>query len=193
MLKTISINDKLIQRIVSDELANGLLNAFGFEEARECIKLTSEHYRRIEEIFKWYKDVDPEAGFYVRTNARIKDIAERIEKLYLKFIDEENEYDLDESDVYILKAIMSSSYSDCIASVVQERSRDYGGISIHDELYIKRWLLQKYEKKSNADPDFKEEYLKEEYIEDRFFDLILFPYINLDDIASIIHDNGLKK
>ena len=184
MLKITSIDDKTIQRIVSDELASGLLSAFDFEAAKERIKLTQNHYKHIKEIFEWYEEDDPEAELYVQTDSQIKNIAKHIEKLYVEFLDEKKEYALDDFEKYILKVTMASSYSDRPDYVIDERIRKSGGISIRDELHIKEWLAQDYDKRSNSNPNFKKKHSKKAYIKDQFYNLTLFPYIDIEELAS---------
>ena len=129
-------DDRVIQRIVSNEVARGFLRCLGIFHAVEKIEITDDVVSHLWEAFE--NHVENTGGeLKVAKDAMETLIAPKVVRMYEELIDEEYEYTFDEFGEYIMALFIEYS-GDIFESFWCQPS-------IKDELYLRKFFEQEYE------------------------------------------------
>ena len=129
-------DDRVIQRIVSNEVARGFLRCLGIFHAVEKIEITDEVVTHLWETFE--NHVENTGGeLKVAKDAMETLVAPKVARMYEELIDEEYEYTFDEFGEYIMALFIEYSEDMFESFWCQPR--------IMEELYIRKFFEKEYE------------------------------------------------
>ena len=128
--------DKVIQRIVSNEVARGFLRCLGIFHAVEKVEITEDVVSHLWDAFENHAE-NIDGQIKVTEDAMETLVAPKVARMYEELIDEEHEYTFDEFGEYIMALFIEYS---------REMFESYGcQLSIKDELYLRKFFEQEYE------------------------------------------------
>ncbi len=180
----------VIQRVVSNELATGILNVFNIDKAVAKLEIDDEGLDTLKTIFDFYSN---NTSFHELGTDTLRIIAEKVEKMYEELLDTEYEYTYDEFGEYLLYLFMlylgddeDSIYDNYLCSQYKRSS-----IYINDEIFIRDYYKDYYEMITKESPEMLEEISEKEYVEMHLKNVSVFPYMGFteyDDESCIFWD-----
>ena len=108
MYRLSEIEDEVLQRVISNEMATGFLKTFGIKRATEHIEMDEFRLGVIRYLLNTYSE---NSGLHDLNDTTISEIGHKIEKMYDEILDPEYEYTFDEFGEYLLYIFIRHAYN----------------------------------------------------------------------------------
>ena len=163
-------NDKTIQRIVSNEMARGMLRCLGIEKATMKISIGKCETDRLLEVFEFHED-NTGCSIDLPQDVIKTVIARKLERMYEELLDTENEYTFDELGEYLIAIFIEFEEG--------HTNRPGSSASVWDEIYVRQY----FEKELEDDEGYLELTKSErESLEEAYCNCVLyFACMGIDD------------
>ena len=190
MYRLAEMKCSVIQRVVSNELATGILNVFNIDTAVAKLKIDDEGIDILKTIFNSYSN---NTSFRDLSKDTLRIIADKVEKMYEELLDMEYEYTYDEFGEYLLHLFMLylGADEDSIDDNYLCSQWKTSSIYINDELYIRDFFKEHYEMMTKDFPEMIDEISEKEYVDMRLRNVSVFPYMGFteyDDESCVFWD-----
>ena len=193
MYRLSCMNNEILQRVVSNEMAAGFLRTFGVKKAVWHLKIDDFEQGIIKYLLNTYSD---NALLHDLGGEQLSEIGKKIEKMYDELLDPENEYTYDEFGEYLLFIfieharenaydVRESGYLD-LDDVTEENYSEVpmfasSSMSIMDELYLRELFSESYDDITEGE-DMGNDADREEFIEEMIRQASMFSAMGFDDI-----------
>ena len=196
MYRLSCVKNKVLQRVVSNEMAAGFLRTFGVKKAVWHLEIGEFEQGILKYLFNTYSD---NASLHDLGKDQLSEIGKKIERMYDELLDPENEYTYDEFGEYLLFIfiehakenaydVRESGYLD-LDDVTEENYSEvpmfaFSSMSIMDELYLRELFSGLYDDITEDDEDIRNETDREEFIEEMIKQGSMFSCMGFDDIEG---------
>ena len=193
MYRLSCVNNEILRRVVSNEMAAGFLRTFGVKKAVRHLEMGDFEQGIIKYLLNTYSNNDLLHDLGANL---LSEIGKKIEKMYDELLDPENEYTYDEFGEYLLFIfieharenaydVRESGYFD-LDDVTEENYSEVpmfasSSMSIMDELYLRELFSELYDDITEGE-DIGNEADREEFIEAMISQASMFSCMGFDDI-----------
>lgn len=176
-------NGKVIQRIVSNEMARGMLRCLGIEKATPTIQIGEKEIFKLMQVLDFHEE---NVGYCVDLSGGAVEeaVARKLERMYEELLDTEHEYTFDELGEYLIAAFIEYEAG--------HENRPGTSASVWDEIYVREYFKKKFEDKDSYTDFTKAEI---ESLEKAHCDCTLyFACMGIDDedISLVFMDTDYK-
>jgi len=182
MYKMSEADDKVIQRVVTNEIAVGILNTFCREAVVKDLHLNDEDLETLNRIFVTESNNESLHGLNKET---LRVIADKIEKMYAELLDDEYEYIYDEFGEYLIYLFMKYTGAEEGSGDIDlhyfSNQLIQSSLYVKDELYLREWFGNAYDRIAEDFPEELEGVSREWYISTRIRNVSVFPYLGYED------------
>ena len=196
MYRLSNIENDILQRVVSNEMAAGFLRTFGVTRAVEHLDIGDFGKGIIKYLLNTYSGND---ALHDLGEAQLSEIAKKIEKMYDELLDPEYEYTYDEFGEYLLFIfiehakqnaydVRESGYFDLDEHTEENYSEipmfASASLSIRDELYLREYFSRFYDSMFEEDEEPEDEIDREEFINGLVKQGSMFWCMGFDDVEE---------
>ena len=194
MYRLSSIDDEVLQRVISNEIAAGFLRTFGVLKAVKHLKIDDFEKGILKYLLDTYSGND---ALHDLSDVQLSEIGKKIERMYDELLDQEYEYTYDEFGEYLLYIfieharqnafdVRESGYFDLDAYTQENYSEvpmfASASLSIRDELYLRELFEGFYCELIEQNEELADELDKEEFIGDLIKQGSIFWCMGFDDV-----------
>ena len=203
MYRLSEIEDEVLQRVISNEMATGFLKTFGIKRATEHIEMDEFRLGVIRYLLNTYSE---NSGLHDLNDTTISEIGHKIEKMYDEILDPEYEYTFDEFGEYLLYIFIRHAYNNFYQAkesgyfdIDDKTLENYSGeplfasssLDIRDEIYLREMFNRFFDEEQDDEPEIFEGMDKDEQVDDLIRAASIFAFMGFEnsDESFILWDD----